>query len=103
MTVTAAVVTNGAGAAANNTDGKAETQMTPADDADQSIIDEIKEHARQIEKSVNQKEPRNVLRVLRTLVATIDETCSGNSSNPIFKLNRADDNDIFTMDDVFRR
>lgn len=39
-------------------------------DSDQLIIDEIKEHARQIEKSVNQKEPRNVLRVLRTLVAT---------------------------------
>lgn len=38
--------------------------------ADQLIIDEIKEHARQIEKSVNQKEPRNVLRVLRTLVVT---------------------------------
>lgn len=39
-------------------------------EADKLIIDEIKEHAKQIEKSVNQKEPRNVLRVLRTLVAT---------------------------------
>lgn len=45
---------------------KAPTQA----DTDQQVIDEIKEHAKQIEKSVNQKEPRNVLRVLRTLVAT---------------------------------
>lgn len=46
-----------------------EAQPTQVD-ADQMVIDEIKEHARQIEKSVNHKEPRNILRVLRTLVAT---------------------------------
>lgn len=39
-------------------------------ETDQQVVDEIKEQAKQIEKSVNQKEPRNVLRVLRTLVAT---------------------------------
>lgn len=37
---------------------------------DQLVIDEIKDHAKQIEKSVNQKEPRNVLRILRTLATT---------------------------------
>lgn len=46
------------------------THKTATVDPDQAVIDEIKEHARQIEKSVNQKEPRNVLRVLRTMVAT---------------------------------
>lgn len=52
-------------------DAKPEAEPTAAPvDTDQQTIDEIKEHARQIEKSVNQKEPRNVLRVLRTLVAT---------------------------------
>jgi len=68
MTVTPAALPNGTTATTNN-ETKSEGQPTPVD-ADQLIIDEIKEHARQIEKSVNQKEPRNVLRVLRTLVST---------------------------------
>lgn len=38
--------------------------------ADQAAIDDIKEHAKQIEKSVNQRSPRMVLRVLRNLGAT---------------------------------
>lgn len=69
MTVTQPTQANGTNATATQTSTKPETPLNPAD-ADQLIIDEIKEHARQIEKSVNQKEPRNVLRVLRTLVAT---------------------------------
>lgn len=39
-------------------------------DADLAAIQEIKEHTKQIEKAVTSKEPRFILRVLRTLPAT---------------------------------
>jgi 26S proteasome regulatory subunit N3 len=47
-----------------------ETNVSKVIDSDSLTIEELKEQARQIEKSVSSKEPRFVLRVLRSLATT---------------------------------
>ena len=51
---------------------EADTEASTAKpvDVDALTIEELKEHARQIERSVSSKEPRFVLRVLRSLATT---------------------------------
>lgn len=51
-------------------DSPATDSEEPKTDADLLTIEDIKEHARYIEKAANTKEPRFVLRVLRTLMST---------------------------------
>ncbi|UYV66359.1 PSMD3 [Cordylochernes scorpioides] len=55
-----------------NVDSPGTTAETPEVklDTDALTLEDIKEHARHIEKSVASKEPRFILRVLRTLVST---------------------------------
>lgn len=45
-------------------------ETTKKVERDNFVFEELKEHARQIEKSVNAKEQRHILRVLRSLSAT---------------------------------
>lgn len=52
------------------TSGTAESPATSKSDVDLLTIEDIKEHARHIEKAALTKEPRFVLRVLRTLMST---------------------------------
>lgn len=50
----------------HSTEGNSEKVL----DLDSLTLEDLKEHARQIEKSVSSKEPRFVLRVFRSLAAT---------------------------------
>lgn len=51
-------------------DADSEPNVAKPVDVDAMTIEELKEHARQIERSVSSKEPRFVLRVLRSLATT---------------------------------
>lgn len=47
-----------------------ETETDPKKDADVTAVQELREHVKQIDKAVSSKEPRFILRVLRSLPNT---------------------------------
>lgn len=54
-----------------------ETETDPKKDSDVTAVQEIREHVKQIDKAVSSKEPRFILRVLRSL-PTIRRKLNGN-------------------------
>lgn len=58
-------------------EGGGETETDPKKDSDVTAVQEIREHVKQIDKAVSSKEPRFILRVLRSL-PTIRRKLNGN-------------------------